>query len=76
MLQPDAPWQDERAAGLERDTLFIEQANRFLDAVQGKCAPLCTLNEGMQTLRCNLAALESVKSRAWQCTGAPMRPTN
>lgn len=66
MLQPDGPWEDEVAVGLERDTLFVEQASRFLDAVERRGAPLCDLAEGVQTLRVNLAALKSVECRAWQ----------
>ena len=40
--------------------LFIAQAHRFLDAVEGQAAAACSLAEGLQTLRVNLAALASV----------------
>jgi hypothetical protein len=66
MLHSDSPWEDEVAIGLERDTLFVEQANKFLDAVEGHAAPLCDLADGVQTLRVNLAALRSVECNAWQ----------
>jgi predicted dehydrogenase len=66
MVQPGGPWHDEPMAPLERDTLFVAQANTFLDAVEGKAAPPCTLEEGLQTLRVNLAALASVDRGAWQ----------
>ena len=59
-------WHDETIPPLERDTLFIAQASAFLDAVEGQRPPLCSLDEGLQTLRVNLAALASVKSQAWE----------
>ena len=66
MLTPDGPWHDEDSGPMERDSWFVAQAAAFLDAVDGKRAPLCTLEEGIQTLRVNLAALESTRSGAWQ----------
>jgi predicted dehydrogenase len=45
----------------ERDTFFIVQANRFLDLVEGRPAPLCSLEAAEQTLRFNLAALASAE---------------
>ncbi len=66
MIQPGEPWHDERVPPLERDALFITQANAFLDAVEGKAFPPCSLEEGIQTLRVNLAALESVECGAWR----------
>jgi predicted dehydrogenase len=65
-LRPEEPWQEEVAAGLERDDLFIDQANRFLDAVEGSGEPSCTLDEGLHTLRSNLAALASVERGTWE----------
>lgn len=66
MKANEETWHDESIAPLERDTLFIAQASAFLDAVEGRRAPLCSLAEGRQTLRVNLAALASVKSQSWQ----------
>lgn len=68
MLKPDEPWHDEPHEPLARDTLFVNQANAFLDAVEGKRAPLCTIGEAVRTLRCNLAALKSLTSEKWQQT--------
>jgi predicted dehydrogenase len=59
MIAPDTTWQEESLPALERDELFVRQAHAFLDAVEGKGAPLCTLAEGERTLRVNLAALSS-----------------
>ncbi len=66
MLQPDGPWEDEPAVGLDRDTLFVTQANNFLDALERRDVPLCDLSSGIQTLRVNLAAIESVACKSWQ----------
>ena len=73
-------WHDEAIPPLERDTLFIAQAAAFLDAVEGRHPPLCSLEDGLQTLRVNLAALASVKSQTWQAvspksTESPNSPT-
>lgn len=65
-IRPDEPWNDEPHDPLPRDAAFISQANSFLDALAGKSPPLCSLAEGLQTLRVNLAALASVESGSWQ----------
>ena len=69
MTRPDEPWHDEPHAPLPRDALFIHQANAFLDALEGHAPPLCSLEEGIQTLRVNLAALASVEQGTWQVIG-------
>ena len=66
MEKPEEPWQEESAGDLERDTMFIAQADAFLDAVDGNSPPLCTLGEGVDTLRAMRAALASVESGAWE----------
>jgi predicted dehydrogenase len=63
---PGEPWTVEQRPALERDTLFIEQARLFLDALEGKRPVPCSLAEGEATLRANLAALASCESRTWQ----------
>ncbi len=73
MVQPDEAWHDEPYEPQPRDTAFIHQANCFLDAVEGHRKPLCTLDEGTQTLRVNLAALASAESRSWQSVGRELR---
>jgi len=62
----DDDWQMEDTETIERDTLFIRQASAFLDAVESQASPLCRLEEGLQTLRVNLAALASVDQQQWQ----------
>jgi predicted dehydrogenase len=65
MKAPGDAWQEESFGPTERDAAFIAQAHAFLDAVEGKAALLCPLEEGIQTLKVNLAILESVESRSW-----------
>ena len=43
----------------ERDAMYVAQAQAFLDGCEGKSNALCTLDEGIQTLRFNVAALQS-----------------
>ena len=66
MTAPDEPWQEDSQGKLPRDAAFIAQANTFLDAIEFQSPPLCTLQEGLQTLRCNLAVLASVEQGTWQ----------
>ncbi len=61
----DGPWEEEQTP-LERDTLFTRQAHAFLDAITGQANPLCSLDEGLQTLQVNLAALASLDQKQWQ----------
>ena len=52
-----ADWTWHEAAVPERNSHFINQANAFLDQIEGKPAGLCSLEAAAQTLRFNLAAL-------------------
>lgn len=63
---PDGGWRGDGFPALERDTLFVRQAERFLDAVEGRGEPLCTVAEGARTLEANLAILRSARARAWE----------
>jgi predicted dehydrogenase len=64
-LGPNSEWEEKQAEFTERDFMFVAQANAFLDAVEGKTPPPCTFEEGLQTLRVNLAALESAEQSRW-----------
>lgn len=66
MVEPGGEWQDESLEPLERDALFSIQAESFLDAVEGRNAPLCTLEEGIQTLRVTHAILNSATKGDWE----------
>jgi len=59
-------WQYHSAPVKERDDLFGAQANAFLDGMAGKPTNLATVDEGIQTLKVNLANLQS-----WR-TGEPV----
>ena len=63
--EPGADWTVEEEFSLERDDLFIRQADAFLDHLDGTAPAACTLADGMQTLRVNLAALKSTDSGIW-----------
>jgi predicted dehydrogenase len=65
MTVPGSSWHEEPAWSLERDAMFVAQAGAFLDAVERRAAPLCSLDEGLQTLRVNLAVLAAAESRQW-----------
>jgi predicted dehydrogenase len=64
--KPDESWHDETFPPLERDDLFVSQANMFLDAVEHGSPAACSLDEGEQTLRVNLAILKAADTRTWQ----------
>lgn len=54
-----AAWEYYAAPIKERDDLFVAQANAFLEGLNGAATDLCTVDEAIQTLKFNLAALES-----------------
>ncbi len=64
MREPGGAWQEERVGPLERDEWFILQEQSFLDALERQRSPLCSLEDGVQTLRVNLAMLQSVREGA------------
>lgn len=66
MTQPGGEWHDESFGPTERDAAFVAQANGFLDSIEGLAPPLCPLDDGIQTLRVNLAILQSVERNAWE----------
>jgi predicted dehydrogenase/NAD(P)-dependent dehydrogenase (short-subunit alcohol dehydrogenase family) len=69
MTEPGDDWHDESTPPLPRDAMFINQANGFLDAIEGRAPAPCSLEEGLQTLRVNLAALASSEAKTWQTIG-------
>lgn len=66
MTEPFGTWTHQALPRPDRDTMYIVQADAFLDAVEGKRTPLCSLDEGIQTLRVNLASLRSWHERRWE----------
>ena len=55
----ETDWTWQQTPPLERDDLFIAQANAFIDGMEGKLTPLSTFEEAVQTLKFNEAALRS-----------------
>lgn len=66
MTEPGGEWTSREFGPRERDDVYLRQAQQFLDAVEQRQTPACSLAEGWQTLRCNLAALRSSETAAWQ----------
>lgn len=70
LTAPGGEWHEERIEPLERDTLFVRQAEEFLTAIEQQTPPPCSIDEGLQTLRVNLAALASADGGGWQTISA------
>ncbi|MBD3676347.1 MAG: Gfo/Idh/MocA family oxidoreductase [Planctomycetaceae bacterium] len=66
LTEPETEWQLGEELTFERDTLFINQANAFLDCWAQRTPFVCTLGEGVQTLKVALAILESVSDKSWK----------
>lgn len=66
LIEPGNAWHDESAGPLERDTLFVRQADHFLDEIKGIKKQVSPLSDAIQTLRVNLAILKSVECRSWE----------
>ncbi len=65
METPDAGWTDEEF-DLERDDLYVAQANAFLDCIEGHALPMCSIEEAEQTLRICLGALDCASNPPWR----------
>lgn len=55
-------WMKGTNHAVDRDTVFMYQAQHFIDCIRGKDNPRCTLEEAEQTLKTMLAALQSSDS--------------
>ena len=60
----DKDWQWHVIPAADRDAPFLNQANRFLDLIEGRPAQMCSLEAALQTLRFNLSAIASAESGA------------
>jgi len=65
MVEPETEWKKEFQFSLERDDIFVNQADIFLDVLEGKAKPACTVAEGLQTLRVNLTILNAADNPNW-----------
>lgn len=61
----DEGWTWESVPHGERDAMFVTQANSFLDAVEGRPDNLSRTADAFQTLKVNLAALQSSDTRSF-----------
>lgn len=66
MTEPEGTWEDHPCVLADRDAWYVANANAILDALAGRRPAPCTLRDGVQTLRVNLAALTSMETGAWQ----------
>jgi len=69
MVEPGTEWRVEMQFSQERDDIFVSQASIFLDVLEGKTQPPCTLEEGLQTMRVNLAILAASQNPTWRAVG-------
>jgi predicted dehydrogenase len=65
VIEPGQQWTVRAEVALERDTLFTQQANAFLDTIERRRPTLCSLEEGMDSVRITTAILKSIESRSW-----------
>ncbi len=66
LVEPDGEWEEEVFPALQRDDLFVAQANGFLDVIEGKASPHCSLEEGLATLQTVLAIQRAVATGQWE----------
>jgi predicted dehydrogenase len=63
---PGDDWHVEQEFALERDDLFVAQADHFLDVIEGTAEQACSLDDGLHTLQTNLAVLQAADTHTWQ----------
>lgn len=63
---PVGEWTAVEFPPLERDDGFVAQAEAFLDTIEKGAKPLCSLEEGLQTFKVNLAILKCLEELNWQ----------
>jgi predicted dehydrogenase len=68
ITEVDGAWHEERVT-LDRDTLFRRQADSFLDAIDERHSPICTIDQGRATVETVLAILASLESMRWEHVG-------
>ena len=69
MKGPEESWELHPGKSMGRDDHFVLQAEMFLDAIEHHHPIACSLDEGEQTLRVNLAILKAVAERRWENVG-------
>ena len=58
-VDEETNWTTGSAAGVDRDDVFMRQAQHFIGCIRGEAEARCTVNEAVNTLRVVLAAMES-----------------
>ena len=66
MTEPNGTWNHEPVDVPERDTIYRIQNAALLDAIEGRGAVLCPLEDAIRTLRVNLASHRSAAETNWQ----------
>ena len=66
MIKPGDPWHEEMTWTGERDPIYTNQANAFMDSVEGRSPVLCTVQEGRQTLQVILSVLAAADDPDWR----------
>lgn len=64
--KPGDDWEVVESWSLERDDLFVAQANAFLNHVSGKAEASCSVADAAQTLKVMLFALEAAATQTWR----------
>ena len=64
LKEPEDEWEYEEFT-IGRDDLFTNQANAFVDAIEGKAEPACTISDAVQTLKTCLTILKSSQQAPW-----------
>lgn len=62
MTEPESAWQDHPVGYHERDDWFIEQEQAWLNVLDGRGQPLCSLDQAEQTLMTTRAILASAQA--------------
>ena len=58
-------WQSyDLPAGFERNDLFLAQTRHFVDVIQGKALPICSLEDGIDALKVALAIYRASSSKS------------
>ena len=62
-VKPGDDYSARKQVELERDDLFIQQSVFFLDQLEGKSPPPCSVSDGLNTLKTTLSVLDFVQGR-------------
>lgn len=56
-------WRDTPPpSGFERNDMFLDEMRHFLEIMEGKATPLCSLEDGIRVMEIVLAARESASN--------------